>query len=71
MKEFVVIYEQGDTNWGAMVPDLPGCISIGNSREEVETNVREAIELYLDVLKERGEPLPTPRHRAGQVTVAA
>ena len=54
-----------------MVPDLPGCISIGNTREEVETNVRDAIELYLDVLKERGETLPTPRHSAGQVTVAA
>ena len=71
MMTFTVICEQGETNWGAMVPDLPGCISIGNTREEVETNVRDAIELYLDVLKERGETLPTPRHSAGQVTVAA
>ena len=71
MKEFVVVYEHGDMNWGAMVPDLPGCISIGTTREDVEKNVREAIELYLDVLKERGEPVPKPRHSAGRVTVAA
>ncbi len=51
--EFVVIYERGETNWGAIVPDLPGCVSIGNTFEEVQQNVREAIELYLEVLTER------------------
>lgn len=54
--EYVVIYERGETNWGAIVPDLPGCVSIGNTFEEVQQNVREAIELYLEVLMERGEP---------------
>lgn len=56
MTEYVVIYERGETNWGAIVPDLPGCVSIGNTFEEVQQNVREAIELYLEVLMERGEP---------------
>lgn len=51
--EYVVIYERGETNWGAIVPDLPGCVSIGNTFEEVQQNVREAIELYLEVLTER------------------
>jgi len=35
MKEYTVIYEQGETNWGAIVPDLPGCVSIGHTLEEV------------------------------------
>jgi predicted RNase H-like HicB family nuclease len=71
MKEYAVIYEQGEHNWGAIVPDLPGCVSIGNTLEEVQSNVKEAIELYLEVLIERGEVIPEPRHKAGIVTVAA
>ena len=54
MKKYTVIYEQGETNWGAIVPDLPGCVSIGDTFEEVQTNVKEAIALYLEVLAERG-----------------
>ncbi len=70
MTEYTVIYEQGETNWGAVVPDLPGCVSIGDSLAEVQENVKEAIDLYLEVLRERGESVPAPRHRAGSVTVA-
>ncbi len=50
MKEYTVIYEKGETNWGAIVPDLPGCVSIGDTLEEVQENVKEAIVLYLEVL---------------------
>ena len=71
MKEYAVIYEQGESNWGAIVPDLPGCVSIGDSLEQVQENVKEAIELYLEVLQERGEPVPEPKHRIGSVVVAA
>ena len=71
MKQYVVIYEQGESNWGAIVPDLPGCVSIGNSREEVEANVKEAIDLYLEVLRERGERVPEPSLTYGSVTVLA
>jgi predicted RNase H-like HicB family nuclease len=70
MREYAVIYEQGETNWGAIVPDLPGCVSIGNTQSEVEENVKEAIELYLEVLRERGEAVPEPRFKLGRVTVA-
>jgi len=42
----------------AEVPSLPGCVSQGKSREEALTNVREAISLHEDVLRERGEPVP-------------
>ena len=71
MKEYAVIFEQGETNWGASVPDLPGCISIGGTLDEARENVKEAIGLYLDTLKEFGEPIPEPHHVAGTVTVAA
>ena len=71
MREYAVIYEHGQSNWGAVVPDLPGCVSIGDSLEEVERNVQEAIELYLEELTAAGEPIPEPRHTAGTVRVAA
>lgn len=71
MREYVVIYEEGEKNWGAVVPDLPGCVSIGDSLEEVQENIKEAIELYLEVLQERGEPIPESKHRIGNVVVAA
>lgn len=45
--EYTVIYERGETNWGAYVPDLPGCVSIGDTLAEVQENIKEAIELYL------------------------
>lgn len=71
VKEYVVLYECGEANWGAIVPDLPGCVSIGATLEEAQHNVKEAIELYLEVLAERGQQVPEPRHVLGSVTVAA
>ena len=69
MKEYTVIYEQGETNWGAIVPDLPGCVSVGHTLEEVQENVKEAIALYLEVLAERGEEIPEPLMKVGLVEV--
>lgn len=71
MRKYTVIYEKGETNWGAIVPELPGCVSIGDTLEEVQENVKEAISLYLEVLAERGEELPEPLMRVGSVEVAA
>jgi predicted RNase H-like HicB family nuclease len=71
MKEYAVIYEQGETNWGAIVPDLPGCVSIGDTLKEVQENVEAAIELYLEVLPERGESIPELTTRVGLVGVTA
>ncbi|MTJ13288.1 type II toxin-antitoxin system HicB family antitoxin [Anabaena sp. UHCC 0187] len=69
MIEYTVIYERGETNWGAYVPDLPGCVSIGDTLAEVQENIKEAIELYLEVLKEDGKPIPKPLTKFGQVAV--
>ncbi|MBS3028088.1 MAG: type II toxin-antitoxin system HicB family antitoxin [Dolichospermum sp. DET50] len=69
MIEYTVIYERGETNWGAYVPDLPGCVSIGDTLAEVQENIKEAIELYLEVLKEDGKPIPRPSTEVGKVAV--
>ena len=68
MREYAVLYEQGEENWGAIVPDLPGCVSIGDTLEDAKENVKEAISVYLEELQERGEPTPEPRHETGKVS---
>ncbi len=69
MVEYTVIYEQGTTNWGAYIPDLPGCVSIGDTFLEVQENIKEAIELYLEVLQEDGQPIPKPSIEVGKIAV--
>jgi predicted RNase H-like HicB family nuclease len=65
-----VIYEKGPTSWGAYVPDLPGVISVGDSREEVEHLIAEAIEFHLEGMREEGLPIPAPSSFAGAIEVA-
>ena len=66
---YTVIYEQGPTSWGAYVPDLPGVISVGDSRDEVERLIQEAIEFHLDGLRNQGLSIPTPSSFAGVVEI--
>ena len=58
--EYVVIYEKGDNSYGAYVPDLPGCITVGETLEEAQTLIQEAIEFHIEGLQEDGEPVPIP-----------
>jgi predicted RNase H-like HicB family nuclease len=60
MKKYAVVIEHGENNLSAYVPDLPGCITTGQTVEEIERNMREAIELHLDGLREDGETIPEP-----------
>jgi predicted RNase H-like HicB family nuclease len=72
MREFTVIFERGTGNhapWGACVPDLPGCTSLGETREEIERNIREAIEGHIQSMIEQGEPVPEPTTEAARVPV--
>jgi predicted RNase H-like HicB family nuclease len=55
MKKYAVVIENGGNNLSAYVPDLPGCITTGRTVEEIERNIREAIELHLDGMLEDGE----------------
>lgn len=67
MTEYLVIYEQGETSWGAYSPDLPGVAVVGDSRDEVETLMRQAIPMHLDALREAGLSTPQPHNAAGVV----
>jgi len=69
MREYVVIFEWAGENYSAYVPDLPGCITTGKTLEETERNIREAIELYIETLRDDGQPIPEPSTRAKPVSV--
>jgi len=60
VKRYAVVIESGPNNLSAYVPDLPGCITTGRTLEEIERNIREAIELHLEGMMEDGEPIPEP-----------
>ncbi len=57
---YLVVVEKGPESFGAYVPDLPGCIAAGESRQEVLKLIREAIEFHLDGLREDGHAIPSP-----------
>lgn len=71
MKEYLVVFEWTGKNYSAYVPDLAGCITTGKTLEETERNIKEAISLYLDTLREQGQPIPEPTTKAKPVAVAA
>jgi len=58
MKFTVILEPQEEGGFTVAVPALPGCISEGETREEALNNIKEAIELYIEVLKEDGKPIP-------------
>jgi len=59
MHRFLIIIEEGKHNYSAYVPDLPGCVATGHTREEVEKNMHEAIILHLKGMIKDQEPIPT------------
>jgi predicted RNase H-like HicB family nuclease len=71
LTRYMVVVERGATSWGAHVPDLPGCVAVGESREDVLRLVREAIEFHIDGLKQDGLPVPTPSSEGEFVEVGA
>jgi predicted RNase H-like HicB family nuclease len=60
MRKYAVVIEEGEHNLSAYVPDLPGCVTTGRTVEEIERNIREAIELHVAGLREDGEVIPEP-----------
>lgn len=60
MMEYGIVIEKADGNYSAYVPDLPGCVATGATVEEVENEVRLAIQFHLDGLREDGLPIPSP-----------
>ena len=60
MDYVVVIEKASDGSYSAFVPDLPGCVSCGDTSQEVKTLIAEAVELHIDSLRRHGEPVPAP-----------
>jgi len=57
---YLVVVEQGETSWGAHVPDLPGCVAVADTKPEVVELIRDAVDLHLDMLKRSGSEIPKP-----------
>ena len=68
---YMVVIEQGQDSFGAYVPDLPGCIAVGDTRQEVMTLIQEAIEFHLEGLKIDGAPVPQPHSSSEFVEIHA
>jgi len=60
MSKYAIVIERGKRNYGAYVPDLPGCVSTGKTLAEVRRNIREAIRFHIDGMKKDGDPIPEP-----------
>ena len=69
--EYLVVVEKGPGSYGAYVPDLPGCVAAAESKDEVLTLIKEAIEFHLEGLKEDGQPIPSPASTSEVVEVEA
>lgn len=68
---YAVIVEAGENSFGAHVPDLPGCIAVGDTKEEVLELIQEAIEFHIEGLREDGQPIPQPSSSIEYVDVRA
>ena len=69
--QYAVIIEKSETGFGAFVPDLPGCVAVGDTIEETEREIREAIEFHLDGMRQDGLEIPEPSSQVNYVDVAA
>jgi predicted RNase H-like HicB family nuclease len=68
-KRYAVVIEKGEGNYGAYVPDLPGCVATGTTIEEVEREIQEAIEFHLEGMRADGLPIPEPSSAVKYVEV--
>ena len=66
--KYAVVIEKSKNGYGAYVPDLPGCVAMGDTPAEVETLIREAIELHIEGLIEDGLKVPKPTTRIEYVS---
>ena len=67
MKRYLIVIEQTGSGNSGYSPDLPGCVSTGKTRDEVEKNMREAIEFHIDGLRKEGFPVPEPQASSSYV----
>ena len=68
---YMIVIEKGETSWGAYVPDLPGCVAVGESEQEVKQLIQEAIEFHLEDLAETGAQIPPAMSKSDYIDVLA
>jgi len=68
---YAIVIEKAENNYAAYVPDLPGCVTTGQTLEETEQQIREAIEFHIRGLREDGLPIPEPSSKVNYIDVAA
>jgi predicted RNase H-like HicB family nuclease len=69
--QYLVVIEKGPSSYGAYVPDLSGCIAVGETRAEVTRLIHDAIEFHVEGLLEDGKPIPPPTSQAELIEIAA
>lgn len=71
MSEYVVIFEQADDGgWGAYLPDLPGVVALGETRDEAAAGIQQALDAYVEEMRSLGKELPAPTATASTVQAA-
>ena len=71
MREYVVVFERADDGgWGAYLPDLPGVVALGTSRDEVAARIQEALDAYVEEMTTLGQRLPDPVAATGTIEAA-
>lgn len=68
--QYIVVIERGSTSYGAYVPDIPGCVAVGETREEALILIKEAIKFHLEGLREQGQSIPEPSSSGELVEVS-
>jgi predicted RNase H-like HicB family nuclease len=71
MMRYAIVIENAGSNFSAYVPDLPGCVATGATVAEAEREIREAIELHIEGMREDGDPIPPPSSSVQYVEIAA
>ena len=69
--EFLVVVEKGKTSFGAYVPDLPGCVAVGESHREVLKLIREGMRLHIRAMRDAGEPFQCASSKSEIVKIKA
>jgi len=67
---YLVVIEESETGFGAYVPDLPGCVAVGATRDDVSRLIHEAVEFHLDGLRQDGLPIPADHSSPDVVEIA-
>ena len=68
---YAIVIEKAESNYSAYVPDLPGCIATGANIQQVEAEIREAIEFHIEGLREDGSLIPLPSSQVEYIEIAA